>query len=67
MAMKFIKVFGFNIFTMSLKFAVAPEIGNEQEVVLTEEQSRVVELVQAGANIFFTGPAGNELSYIVVL
>jgi hypothetical protein len=32
-----------------------------EEIILSDEQRHVLQLVQAGHNVFFTGPAGNVL------
>jgi len=34
---------------------------NDSDIILSEEQRNVLTLVEMGENVFFTGPAGNQL------
>jgi len=38
-----------------------PENTMREEIILSDEQHHVLELVKAGRNVFFTGPAGKFL------
>lgn len=40
-----------------------PENTMPEEIILSDEQHHVLQLVQAGHNVFFTGPAGKFLCW----